>query len=111
MTSFFWNVRGFNKDLKHSIVEEWVRSNKMSFGGILETRVKENKAERIIKTVFKGWVSITNYEFSQGGRIWLVWRDEVCLTPVYKTDLLITCSVALQGKRCSFLPVYMQIIR
>lgn len=98
MTSFFWNVRGFNKDLKHSIVKEWVRSNKMSFGGILETRVKENKAERIIKKVFKGWVSITNYEFSQGGRIWLVWRDEVCLTPVYKTDQLITCSVALQGQ-------------
>lgn len=48
--------------------------------------------------MFKGWVSITNYEFSQGGRIWLVWRDEVCLTPVYKTDQLITCSVALQGQ-------------
>lgn len=64
MTSFFWNVRGFNKDLKYFIVEEWVRSNKMSFGGILEIRVKENKAERIIKTVFKGWVLIINYEFS-----------------------------------------------
>lgn len=41
----------------------------MSFGSILETRVKENKAGNIIKKVFKGWNSITNYECSEGGRI------------------------------------------
>ncbi|XP_048634963.1 uncharacterized protein LOC125608589 [Brassica napus] len=38
---------------------------------------------------------MTNYEHSQGGRIWLVWRDEVSMIPVYKTDQLITCSVKL----------------
>lgn len=72
MASFFWNVRGFNKYLKHSIVEEWVRSNNMSFGCILETRVKESKSEAILKKVFRGWSYITNYEYSRGGRIWFV---------------------------------------
>ena len=43
MTSFFWNVRGLNKVLKHSVVREWTRSKDMKFGAILETRVKEKK--------------------------------------------------------------------
>lgn len=45
MSSFFWNVKGFNKYLKHSVVKEWI-------GCILETRVKEMKAEKIIKEGF-----------------------------------------------------------
>ncbi|XP_048619986.1 uncharacterized protein LOC125590455 [Brassica napus] len=48
---------------------------------------------------------MTNYEHSQGGRIWLLWRDTVRISPVYKTDQLITVSVALQDEEeffCSF---------
>ena len=67
----------------------------MSFGCILEMRVRERKADGILKKVFKDWSFLTNYEHSQGGRIWLVWRDEVSMIPVYKSDQLITCSVKL----------------
>lgn len=105
MSSFFWNVRGFNKRLKHSVVKEWLRSQELQFGCILETRVKEKKAEKILESVFSGWSSMTNYEYSQGGRIWLVWKDSVRMTPVYKTDQLITCSVAFQDEEeffCTF---------
>lgn len=98
MSSFFWNVRGFNKPLKHSIVKEWVRSNDLMFGCILETRVKEKKAEDMLDSVFRGWSHMMNYEYSQGGRIWLVWREGVRMTPVYKSDQLITCSVALRDQ-------------
>ena len=98
MSSFFWNVRGFNKPLKHSIVKEWVGNNDLMFGCILETRVKEKKAETMLGSVFRGWSHMMNYEYSQGGRIWLVWRDEVHMTPVYKTDQLITCSVSLRDQ-------------
>lgn len=98
MASFFWNVRGFNKSLKHSVVGDWLSNKEMKFGCILETRVKERKAEKILSSVFKGWSSITNYEDSSGGRIWLIWRDDVRITPVYKTDQLVTCLVELQGE-------------
>ena len=98
MASFFWNVRGFNKDLKHSVVTDWVNNMEMKFGCILETRVKEGKAEKILKKVFSGWSSITNYEDSRGGRIWLVWRDMIRMTPVYKSDQIITCFVEMQGE-------------
>ncbi|XP_013739516.1 uncharacterized protein LOC106442368 [Brassica napus] len=90
--------RGFNKDLKHSVVTEWVNRREMKFGSILESRVKEGKAGRILNKVFRDWSSITNYEDSSGGRIWLIWRDEIRMTPVYKSDQIITCSVELKGE-------------
>lgn len=105
MSSFFWNVRGFNKPVKHSVMKEWLRNSEMKFGCILETRVKEKKAERILSSVFRDWSSMTNYEHSKGGRIWLLWRDSVRLTPVYKTEQLITVSVALEEEEdffCTF---------
>lgn len=101
---FFWNVQGFNKYLKHSVVEDWVRRNNMNFGCILETRVKESKSESILKKVFIGWSYITNYEYSRGRRIWFVWRDNVCVTPVYKSGQLIICSVGLHGREEFFYP-------
>lgn len=98
MACFFWNVRGFNKTLKHSVVKEWISNKEMKFGCVLETRVKEKKAERILKEVFKEWTAMTNYDCSQGGRIWVMWRDSVRVTPVYKSDQLITCLVELEKK-------------
>lgn len=95
MACFSWNVRGFNKELKHSVVAEWIENREFKFGCVLETRVKESKAEKILNKVFRDWSSITNYEDSSGGRIWFLWRDSVRITPVYKTDQLVTVKVEL----------------
>ena len=106
MSSFFWNVRGFNKPSKHSIVISWLHDRNMQFGGILETRVKEGKAPCILNSVFGEWSFMSNYEYNQGGRIWVLWRDSVRISPVFKSDQLITCSVLLNGSEeeffCSF---------
>ena len=99
-------MRGFNKHLKHSVVKEWVNSNEMKFGCIIETRVKEQKSVGVLNSVFSNWSSMTNYEYSQGGRIWLVLRDTVRMTPVYKTEQMITCSVGLKEEDeffCTFI--------
>ena len=112
MSGFFWNVRGFNKSLKHSVVKEWLSNRSMKFGCILETRVKEKKSERILGSVFREWSAMTNYEHNKGGRIWLLWRDNVRMSPVYKTDQVITCSVAMQDEDeffCSFVYASNQI--
>lgn len=47
MLDFFWNVRGFNKNSKHSIIHSWVNSLSMQFGCLLEARVRENKAPKM----------------------------------------------------------------
>lgn len=44
MTGFFWNMRGFNKTIKHDVVRRWVRDQSILFGCLIETKVKEKKA-------------------------------------------------------------------
>lgn len=52
MASFSWNVRGFNKPAKHFVMSRWCQSSNLSFGSLLETRVKERKAGKIFSEVF-----------------------------------------------------------
>lgn len=61
---FFWNVCGFNKDLKYFVVFEWVKNKEMRLNCILEIKVKEGKLEKILKKVFRDWLLIINYEDS-----------------------------------------------
>ena len=103
MVGFFWNIRGFNKKIKQKAVSNWVRSSNMEFGCIIETRVKERKAKKIITETIEGWDSITNYEFKNLGRIWVVWRQDVRMTPIYKSSQVITCSVLRKGEEKEFL--------
>ena len=106
MSSFFWNVRGLNKSTKHSVIKKWVAEPSFQFGCFIETRVGENKAQSVCAKLFKDWSVLTNYEHNRRGRIWVVWRDTVRLTPFYKSGQLITCSVKLEDQEeeffCSF---------
>lgn len=59
-----------------------------------------------MSSVFPEWSFVNNYEFSRRGRLWVVWSSEVRLTPVFKTDQIITVSVQIEGEEeeffCSF---------
>lgn len=98
MSSFFWNIRGLNKSSKNSIIRSWINNSNMQFGCLLETRVKEGKASKLISSIFKGWSVCSNYEYGRLGRIWVLWKDNVHLTLVFKSAPLVTCSVLLEGK-------------
>lgn len=106
MTGFFWNMRGFNKITKHQVVRDWIRSQSLQFGSLIETRVKENKAGDIMRSVFQNWSYMSNYEHHRLGRIWVVWGPSVRVTPVFKSSQLITCAVLQEGKEeeifCTF---------
>lgn len=79
----------------------------MQFGSLLETRVKENKSLRIISSVFKNWSVMSNYKHHRLGCIWVLWKSNVRLTPIYKSRQMISCSVLLQGEEeevfCTFI--------
>lgn len=106
MTGFFWNIRGFNKQSKQTVVQNWIRNKEFQFGCLLETRVKEGKAAEIVESVCRGWSFVNNYEFSRKGRIWVLWSPQVRVTPVFKSSQIITVSVLLEGEQeeffCSF---------
>lgn len=65
MTGFFWNVRGFNRVSKHTVVRNWIQQKGLQFGCLIETRVKESKSVNIVSSVFQGWSFVNNYEFSR----------------------------------------------
>ncbi|XP_048604770.1 uncharacterized protein LOC125582228 [Brassica napus] len=86
------------------IAENSGASNKgLQFGALLETRVKESKSERIVSSVFKGWSFVNNYEFNRKGRIWVLWSPQMRVTPVFKSDQMITVSVLAEGETEEFL--------
>lgn len=47
--------------------------------GIVETRVKENKARRITQKIAKDWRAQYNYDHAYNGRIWLLWKPHIQL--------------------------------
>ncbi|XP_074287887.1 uncharacterized protein LOC141613052 [Silene latifolia] len=69
-----WNIRGLNKHVKQIEVNKFLTQNKLDILGILETRVKENKSQRILRNKFRGYSSFCNYSKHYNGRIWLVWN-------------------------------------
>lgn len=48
--------------------------------------------------MFPGWPSLTNYENHRLGRLWIVWKDNVRGTPIYKSPHLITCSILVEWR-------------
>lgn len=47
-------MRGYNKILQQNVVRSWIHNKDLQFGGLLEIRVKENKAQQIVSSVFNG---------------------------------------------------------
>ena len=89
------------------MVRNWTNCSSMQFGCLLETRVREKKAIQIISKVFPEWSFMANYEYNQLGRIWILGRPSVRLTPIFKSDQLITCAVLMEDEEeeffCSFI--------
>lgn len=79
------------------MVRDWIKKSTFQFGGLIETRVREKKSERIASSVFKDWSFLSNYEYNRLGRIWVVWSPKVRVTPFFKSGQVITCSVLLDG--------------
>ncbi|XP_074278138.1 uncharacterized protein LOC141601736 [Silene latifolia] len=60
----------------------------------LETRIKENKAKKIIKNRFTNYKVVCNYSKHYNGRIWLIWNPAtVAVTTLLVHDQLIHCSI------------------
>lgn len=107
MSGFFWNIRGLNKSSKQFVIRDWVSRNSLKFGCILETKVKQNRTDRVMHSMLQDWNLVLNYEFSRRGRIWVVWSNDVKLQVISKSGQMITCSIQVAGRDeefwCSFI--------
>lgn len=55
MSSIFaWNMRGVNQPHKQKAVKYWVQAAKFSIGCLLETKVQEDKFQKVFDAAFPG---------------------------------------------------------
>ena len=93
-TDFFgWNVRGFNMVSHRTGFKKWFKQQRPSFGCILETHVQKKKQKKFITSLLPGWLFDGNYEFSELGKIWILWHPSLQVTVVHKSLQMITCLV------------------
>ncbi|XP_019244422.1 PREDICTED: uncharacterized protein LOC109224288 [Nicotiana attenuata] len=73
MTWIIWNIKGINKRYKQKELKQYLKENHIKIAGLLETRVKENKAPQNANKIVPGWERISNYRDARNGRIRVVW--------------------------------------
>ncbi|XP_019239440.1 PREDICTED: uncharacterized protein LOC109219434 [Nicotiana attenuata] len=82
MSVITWNIRGLNKTYKQKDVKEFIRSNNKAIIALVEHRVKEHRANDIIKKIAHGWQWISNASPNKKSRIWVLWDPRI-----YKFDM------------------------
>lgn len=72
--------------------------------GILETKVKSDKALAISKKTNRGWKWLFNYDHHYNGRIWVGWNPSVCNVSLHSmSSQYITCNATFLEKDISIL--------
>ncbi|XP_062093926.1 uncharacterized protein LOC133799958 [Humulus lupulus] len=91
-----WNVRGLNKRNKQRSLLDFFRLNKIGLGAFLETKLRGNKIEEMMKTIFVGWDCFSDPTVE--GRILLVWKfGNATINVLQVEEQLIHCSVNIVG--------------
>ncbi|KAK4416777.1 hypothetical protein Salat_2503200 [Sesamum alatum] len=99
----FWNVRCFNRPLKHNGVAHLIKNNHLCLLGILETKLHAPTIPHIIHRSFPGWCQTNNFDAITGGRILVIWNPAVIdLHPEDISPQVIHCRVTDKSSRLSF---------
>ncbi|XP_074271621.1 uncharacterized protein LOC141595553 [Silene latifolia] len=104
-----WNIRGLNDPLKQAEVNTFMRTNRLDVLGILETRVKEHHAKRIVNNHFNQYNIVTNYTAHYNGRIWCLWNPSTTHLDQFTVhEQFIHCKLHhyASGKNCWLTMVY-----
>jgi exonuclease III len=106
MKILFWNVRGLNDPFKQKEVKKLVRQLNISIICIVETRIREEKAQKIKDFIVPKWGWFHNYDNHCLGRIWICWDPNiVSIQSISIHEQIITCRIISQDKRCWFISV------
>ncbi|KAL0326639.1 UNVERIFIED_CONTAM: hypothetical protein Sangu_1741900 [Sesamum angustifolium] len=99
----FWNVRCFNRPLKHNGVAHLIKNNRLCLLGILEMKLTTSAIARIINQIFPGWCQTNNFDVIAVGRILIIWNPAVInLVPEDISPQVIHCRVKNKSSKLSF---------
>ncbi|XP_013617174.1 PREDICTED: uncharacterized protein LOC106323632 [Brassica oleracea var. oleracea] len=101
MDIFCWNVRGINDPVKRRGFRKWIRKYNPIFGCLVESHVQQPNSVPVVN-ILPNWSFDDNYDFSDLGKIWVVWKPSVQVKIIAKTLQMITCSVKLPFQTSEF---------
>lgn len=91
-----WNVRGINDHEKHPAFLSWLNNiNKVTFGAILETHIKESNFTRLMAVICPGWSFASNHSDDDDGRIILFWKAPTVISILHSSRQSITFKVTI----------------
>lgn len=98
-----WNVRGLNTPNKKKEAKRLCSMKEVGLAGLLETKKKGNKINKISTNMIGGWSFVTNLFNHYNGRICITWRpDYFIIVPITMADQMITCEVEYISLQVTF---------
>ena len=89
-----WNIRGLNDPMKQAEVRRFFRDEKLSFCGLIETKVKECNVLAISRAINPSWKLFCHPGFLPFGRIWVMWNPcDVNVVIIRYSSQAIHCQV------------------
>jgi exonuclease III len=104
MNLLIWNVSGLNHPSKQKEAKSMIQRHKISLICLIETRVKENKANKVRSCIVLDWDYVFNYDQHFLGRIWICWKKpDFEVTILDKSEQSINCVIkSLKSYFCWF---------
>ncbi|KAH7847812.1 hypothetical protein Vadar_030492 [Vaccinium darrowii] len=90
-----WNIRGLNDPLKQKEVLSFIRSQKLSLVGIVETKVRSENFDKTVRFCFPApWASIHNGSNDRVSRIIVAWNAlDVTVDIIFSSPQLVVVKV------------------
>ncbi|KAH7861825.1 hypothetical protein Vadar_031371 [Vaccinium darrowii] len=90
-----WNIRGLNDPLKQKEVLSFIRSQKLSLVGIVETKVRSENFDKTVRFCFPTqWASIHNGSNDRVSRIIVAWNAlDVTVDIIFSSSQLVVVKV------------------
>lgn len=109
MRIVFWNVRGCNKSFKQKVIKIFFQTNKVDVAVLLEIRGKQEKSQKILSKMCRGWNTINNYGIAMNVKVWINWNPrnvQIQLLAEHEHALLCEITDIHTGKHQHLLAVY-----
>ncbi|CAH2035799.1 unnamed protein product [Thlaspi arvense] len=82
---------------EHWAFRRWLVSNKVSFGALLETHIKEPNLNKVLTAICPNWSFLSNHAADEDGQIILVWKQPFSVVLLRLSKQTLTCKVSFPG--------------